>query len=98
MATLPRTTKIVHYASFMLDGNDVYGTAERTTGGYIFRPETGHKALLVDYRNVDLFLFGVVSLVAEADRADGNRVVRCSRTLYEADGPGTDDAPDMQRW
>jgi hypothetical protein len=99
MATVTRTTKIVHYASFMLDGNEVYGTAERTTGGYIFRPETGHKAVLVDYRNVELYLFGVVDLAHTQwaiDEANGGLVRTCSQTL-DPDA-GSDDAPDMQRW
>jgi hypothetical protein len=82
MQTVTRTTRIVHYASYILDGIDVEGTAERTNGGYIFRPDgTAHKAVLVDYRNVDLLLYGRCDLVAAADLADGNRVKTCSRTL-----------------
>ena len=83
MPTVPRTTKIVHYASFLIDGQDVSGTAERTNGGYIFRPETGHKAVLVDYRNVDLLLYGQVSLADQqwvTDMAHGGYAhVACSR-------------------
>jgi hypothetical protein len=80
MTTLPRTSKIVHYAAF----GDLYGTAERTNGGYIFRPDdTSHKAILVDYRNVDLYLFGVKPLADAqwaADQAQGGLVTRTSRT------------------
>ena len=84
MATVTRTTKIVHYASHMLGGTEVYGTAERTNGGYIFRPDTGTNAVLVDYRNVDLLLFGVVSLADQqwvSDQAGGGLVATCSRTV-----------------
>ena len=81
MATVTRTHKIVHYAEY----NGTYGTAERTNGGYIFRPEdTQHKAILVDYRNVDLFLFGVVSIAQQQwviDEAQGGLVATCSRTV-----------------
>ena len=84
MTTVPRTHKIVHYASFTMNGQDVEGTAERTSGGYVFRPATGHKAVLVDYRNVDLYLFGVVS-IADAQHTDdmahgGYAAIACSRS------------------
>jgi hypothetical protein len=101
MATVSRTTKIVHYASFMLDGTEMYGTAERTHGGYLFRPDTGHKAVMVDYRNVELYLFGVVALADQQHQVDqgrGGLVHTCSRTTQEPTYPATDDAPDMQRW
>jgi hypothetical protein len=84
MATVTRTSTIVHYASFTINGQDVEGTAERTQGGYIFRPATGHKAILVDYRNVDLYLFGVASLADTQQAEDmahgGYAAIACSRS------------------
>ena len=84
MPTVPRTTKSVHYASYLIDGQEVSGTAERTNGGYVFRPATGQKAVLVDYRNVDLSLFGVVSRADQqwvTDMAHGGyAAIACTRT------------------
>lgn len=57
---------IVHYASYEINGEETYGTAELITGGYIFRADDNpHKAMLVDYRNVDLMLYGLKTLADE---------------------------------
>jgi hypothetical protein len=75
MASVPR---IMHYAYL----GEIYGTAELLNGsGYLFREEGQRQAVLVSYKDPDLLLLGLVDLVAQADAADGDRVVRCSQTL-----------------
>jgi hypothetical protein len=74
--------KTVRYASLTVKGQEVYGTAELVSGtGYAFRKDGERKATLVGYKDPNLMLYGLVALVAEADAADGDRVLRCSRTL-----------------
>jgi hypothetical protein len=75
---------IVHYASLEINGQELYGTAKLLNGsGYLFRKDGERKATLVSYTDVNLMLYGRCDLVAAADHADGNRVVRCSQTLLE---------------
>jgi hypothetical protein len=78
-------TGILRYASLTVNGDEeVYGTAELVNGsGYMFRKDGERKAILVSYKDPNLMLYGLVALVAEADAADGNRVVKCSKTLCE---------------
>lgn len=99
MTTVTRTNpKVQHYASLTIGGEEVYGVATRVDGGYSFRPDRVFMTRVVSYTDPNLMLYGRCDLVAAADLADGDRVVRSSRTLYEAGGAGTDDAPDMQTW
>jgi hypothetical protein len=52
--------KTVHYASLLVNDEEVHGTAELVIGGYIFRSDDNpRRAVAVDYRNVDLLLFGL---------------------------------------
>jgi len=70
---LPRPSKIIYYAHL----GDVEGTAELLTGsGYLFRPEGSRKAVLVDYRNVELALHGRKDLADAQRAADGNLIAR----------------------
>jgi hypothetical protein len=75
-------TRIVRYASLEVNGDEVYGTAELVNhSGYLFRKDGERKALLISYKDPNLMLYGLVALVEQADIADGNRVLRCSKTL-----------------
>jgi hypothetical protein len=77
-----RTPPIKHYASYLVHGQEVTGTAELLCGsGYLFRQDGQHTATLVSYKDSDLMLYGRCDLVAAADLADGDRVRRCSKTL-----------------
>ena len=70
MATLARTAPIVHYASYLVHGADVYGTAELLSGsGYLFRQDGERTAILVSYKDVNLMLYGLVAL-ADAQYID----------------------------
>lgn len=75
-----RPTKIQHFASYLINGQEVCGVARLVGGGYYFTPEAG-ESRLVSYKDVDLILYGRCDLVAAADVADGDRVKTCSRTL-----------------
>lgn len=72
-----RTTKIQHYAYY----GDDWGIATLVSGGYAFLMDGATGVKLVSYRDPNLMLLGRCDLVAAADLADGDRVVRCSRTL-----------------
>jgi hypothetical protein len=54
-----RSTVIKHYASYLIAGEEVYGTAELVNGsGYLFRREGELKATLVSYPyNTDFSAF-----------------------------------------
>jgi hypothetical protein len=105
MATVARTsTKVQHYASLIIGGEEVYGIATRVDGGYSFRPDRVFPTRVVSYADPNLMLYGRVDL-SEAqrviDQGQGGLVYRTSRTmqaLYGPGGAGTDDAPDMQTW
>jgi hypothetical protein len=73
---------IVHYSSYMVNGSEVYGTAELLCGsGYLFRAEGERQATLVSYKDVDLMLYDRVDLAEAQAQADGDKVYRTSRTL-----------------
>jgi hypothetical protein len=77
--------KTVRYASLTVKGEEVYGTAELVNGtGYAFRKDGERQAVLVSYKDPNLMLYGLVDLVAQADAADGDRVLRCSQTVQRA--------------
>jgi len=53
----------VHYASYEVNGDEVYGTAELLCGsGYLFRKDGERKATLVSYTDPALMLFGLVEV------------------------------------
>jgi len=53
----------VHYASYEVNGEEQYGTAELLNGsGYLFRKDGERKARLVSYKDPALMLFGLVAL------------------------------------
>jgi hypothetical protein len=63
--------KTVHYASYLVNGTDVYGTAELlNSSGYLFRQDGERKALLVSDKDVDLMLYGRCDLVTDQYLAD----------------------------
>jgi hypothetical protein len=66
---------IVHYAALVVNGEELYGTAELVNGsGYLFRKDGERKATLLSYKDPALMLFGLVALAdAQAD-ADGDKV------------------------
>jgi hypothetical protein len=72
--------QILHFASVLVNDVEQYGIAEKVPGGYLFRRDGARQAVLISYRNPHLLLHGRVDLVAAADAADGDRVLRCSRT------------------
>jgi hypothetical protein len=62
--------KTVHYASYEINGEDTYGTAELLNGsGYLFRKDGERQATLVSYKDANLMLFGLVA-VADAQYLD----------------------------
>jgi hypothetical protein len=62
--TVPqRTAPIKHYASYLVHGQEVTGTAELLSGsGYLFRQDGSRTATLVSYKDADLLLYGLVAL------------------------------------
>jgi hypothetical protein len=51
----------VHYASYEINGEETYGTAELVCGsGYLFRQDGRRTAVLVSYKDVHLMLYGLV--------------------------------------
>ena len=63
-----RSAPIKHYASYLIAGAEVYGTAELVNGsGYLFRKEGEVKATLVSYKDADLLLYGRCDLVDDTD-------------------------------
>ena len=76
--------KIIHYASYESNGTETFGTAELVNGsGWLFRADGEHNATLVDYRNVDLMLYGladVADMQHDIDMAVGGAsAIACSR-------------------
>ncbi len=71
MATIAqRSTPIKHYASYLVHGTEVHGTAELVAGtGYLFRQDGQRTARLVSYKDADLLLYGRCDL-ADAQWAD----------------------------
>jgi hypothetical protein len=76
--------KTVHYASLMVNGAEVYGTAELVCGsGYLFRKDGERQARQVSYKDADLLLYGladVSDMQHDIDLAVGGyAAVACSR-------------------
>ena len=66
--------QIIHYASYLVNGADVYGTAELLNGsGYLFRQAGERQAVLVSYKDTNLMLYGRVDLVADQSLIDALR-------------------------
>jgi hypothetical protein len=62
--------RIVHYASYESNGQEVYGTAELLNdSGYLFHREGERQATLVSYHDHRLMLYGLKPL-ADAQWAD----------------------------
>ena len=84
MATVAQTpTRIQHYASLTIGGEDVYGIATLIAGGYSFRPDDSREVRLVSYKDSNLLLFGRCDL-ADAqyltdELAGGPAAIACSR-------------------
>ena len=56
-------TKTLHYASYLVNGEDVYGTAELLNGsGYLFRQDGARQATLVSYKDINLMLYGLCAV------------------------------------
>jgi hypothetical protein len=74
--------RTVHYASLLVNGEEVYGTAELVCGsGYLFRREHERQAVLVSYKDPNLLLYGICALADRQAELDGDKVYRTSRTL-----------------
>lgn len=76
--------KTVHYASLMVNGAEVYGTAELVCGsGYLFRKDGQRQARLVSYKDSDLLLYGRCDLADAQHDVDllvgGAAAVACTR-------------------
>jgi hypothetical protein len=77
-------TATVHYASYEINGEETYGTAELLNGsGYLFRADGERKATLVSYKDANLMLYGLAK-VADAQYLDdevvgGAAAVACRR-------------------
>jgi hypothetical protein len=74
----------VHYASYIINGEEVYGTAELLNGsGHLFRKDGERQARLVSYKDVDLLLYGLVEVADMQHDIDllvgGYAAVACSR-------------------
>ena len=55
--------KTVHYASYLVNDEEVYGTAEFVNGsGYLFRKDGERQATLVSYKDINLMLYGLCDL------------------------------------
>lgn len=77
--------RTVHYASYLVNGEEVYGTAELVCGtGWLFRRDGERRAMLVSYKDVDLMLYGLAD-VADCQHdvdlaAGGAAAVACTRS------------------
>jgi hypothetical protein len=69
MQTIARTlTPVKHYASYLVNGEEVYGTAELVSGtGYLFRRDGERQAILVSYQDPELLLHGRCDLADHPD-------------------------------
>jgi hypothetical protein len=90
MSTIAQNvTPIKHYASYLVQGQEVSGTAELVCGsGYLFRPEGQRQAVLVSYKDSDLLLYGRCD-IAETQRAaddarHGYAAIACAREMLRA--------------
>jgi hypothetical protein len=78
--------KTVHYASYLVNGTEIYGTAELVCGsGYLFRQDGERRATLVSYTDVDLLLYGladVADMQHDIDLAVGGpAMIACTRQM-----------------
>jgi hypothetical protein len=78
--------KTVHYASYILKGEEVWGTAEFVCGsGYLFRKDGERQAVLVSYKDPELVINGlcdVADMQHDIDLAVGGfAAVACSREM-----------------
>ena len=76
--------KTVHYASYLVNGSDVYGTAELLNGsGYLFRQDGQRQAVLVSYKDINLMLYGLVDVADGQHEVDmlvgGPAAIACGR-------------------
>jgi hypothetical protein len=74
----------LHYASYLVKGTEVYGTAELLNGsGYLFRKDGERKATLVSYTDVRLMLYGLAPLAdaqyIEDESRGGAATIACTR-------------------
>jgi hypothetical protein len=69
MATIARTpTPVKHYASYLVNGEEVYGVAQLVNGtGYLFTQDGQRTARLVSYTDPELILGGLVDDAPPAD-------------------------------
>ena len=82
MATVARSTQIVHYAYY----GDLYGTATLLNGsGYLFREDGQRQAVVVSYRDPELLLLGLVDVADSQHEVDmlvgGAAAVACTRQM-----------------
>jgi hypothetical protein len=76
--------KTLHYASYLVNNTEVYGTAELLNGsGYLFRKDGARQATVVSYKDPDLMLFGLCQMADDQYIADelrgGFAGVACGR-------------------
>jgi hypothetical protein len=75
--------KTVRYASYLVNGEEVWGTAELLNGsGYLFRAEGERQATLVSYKDPALCLLGVCDVADgqyEVDMLVGRAALVCGR-------------------
>jgi len=81
--------RIVHYASLLVNDDEVSGTAELVCGsGYLFRKDGERRATLVSYTDPNLLLFGRVDLTdaqyLEDELRGGAAAIACSRAMEVA--------------
>jgi hypothetical protein len=82
MATVTRSTPIVHYAYY----GDTYGTATLLNGsGYLFRADGQRQAVVVSYKDPELLLLGLVDVADSQYDVDmlvgGYAAIACSREM-----------------
>jgi hypothetical protein len=82
MKVAARTTKIQHYASYMIGGEEVYGIAQLVPGGYVFTADGSHEHRLVSYKDVDLLLYGQVDIAHQQWVIDAAQGARTSDATY----------------
>ena len=77
MATVPssltnrKVKGVVRYASYMVNGEEVYGTAQLLIGsGYLFRKDGERQARLISKGDPDLLLYGLVEMADAQYAAD----------------------------
>ena len=63
--------KTVHYASYLVNGAEVFGTAEFLNGtGYLFHKDGERQATLVSYKDPELVLLGLVDVADDQALVD----------------------------